>query len=139
MAVLGYRSADLSAKVLGVLMLLEFAVLIVFDLAVACPQGCGALPLAALSPHNVFSGSIGIALMFAFTSFVGFESGALYGEETANPERSIPKATYIAVVERRHLLLPDHVVHGRIVRRRPGARGRGGGEGQAETTSSATC
>jgi amino acid transporter len=95
--VLGYRSADLSAKVLGVLMLLEFAVLIVFDATVGFHKGAGALPLAALSPHNIFSGSIGIALMFAFTSFVGFESGALYGEETANPERSIPKATYIAV------------------------------------------
>jgi amino acid transporter len=96
-AILGYRSADLSAKVLGVLMLLEFAVLIVFDLAIGIHKGADALPAAALSPHNVFSGSIGIALMFAFTSFVGFESGALYGEETANPERSIPKATYIAV------------------------------------------
>ena len=95
--VLGYRSADLSAKVLGVLMLLEFAVLIVFDLAVGVTKGAAALPAASLSPHNVFSGSIGIALMFAFTSFVGFESGALYGEETAAPERSIPKATYIAV------------------------------------------
>ncbi len=96
-AVLGYRSADLSAKVLGVLMLLEFAVLIVFDAAVGIHKGASALPLASLAPHNIFSGSIGIALMFAFTSFVGFESGALYGEETANPEKSIPKATYIAV------------------------------------------
>jgi amino acid transporter len=95
--VLGYRSADLSAKVLGVLMLLEFAVLIVFDTAVGIHKGADALPLASLEPHNIFSGSIGIALMFAFTSFVGFESGALYGEETSNPEKSIPKATYIAV------------------------------------------
>ncbi|HEY7175749.1 MAG TPA: APC family permease, partial [Micromonosporaceae bacterium] len=95
---MGYRSADLSARVLGVLMVLEFAILIVFDLAVLGHQGSAALPGAALAPHNVFSGSIGIALMFAFTSFVGFESGALYGEETARPERSIPRATYIAVV-----------------------------------------
>ncbi len=36
--------------------------------------------------------------MFAFTSFVGFESAALYGEETANPVRSIPRATYVAVI-----------------------------------------
>ena len=97
-AIMGYRSADLSARVLGVLMMLEFAVLIVFDLGVLGHKGGQALPVAALSPHNVFSGSIGIALMFAFTSFVGFESAALYGEETANPVRSIPRATYIAVI-----------------------------------------
>jgi hypothetical protein len=35
--------------------------------------------------------------MFAFTSFVGFESAALYGEETKDPRRSVPRATYIAV------------------------------------------
>ncbi len=72
-------------------MVLEFAILIIFDVAVADPQGhptrCRS---ASFAPHNVFSGSIGIGLMFAFTSFVGFESGALYGEETANPERSVP-------------------------------------------------
>lgn len=94
---LGYRSADLSAKVLGVLMILEFVVLIVFDFGVLFHKGIHALPAASFAPHNVFTGAIGIGLMFAFTSFVGFESGALYGEETANPERSVPRATYIAV------------------------------------------
>jgi cation diffusion facilitator CzcD-associated flavoprotein CzcO/amino acid transporter len=96
-AILGYRSADLSAKILGVLMVLEFAVLIVFDLAVLFTKGIHALPAESFAPHNIFTGSIGIGLMFAFTSFVGFESGALYGEETARPEKSVPRATYIAV------------------------------------------
>jgi amino acid transporter len=36
-------------------------------------------------------------MMFAFTSFIGFESAALYGEESRNPERSIPLGTYISV------------------------------------------
>ncbi|MEU4228398.1 amino acid permease [Nonomuraea sp. NPDC026600] len=96
-AALGYRSADLSAKVLGTLMVLEFAILIIFDGAAVARHGAQALPVISFSPATIFSGSIGIALMFAFTSFVGFESAALYGEETRNPERSIPRATYIAV------------------------------------------
>lgn len=96
-ALLGYRSADLSAKVLGVLMVSEFAILIVFDGAVLAHKGVHALPVAAFNPHYIFTGSIGIGLMFAITSFVGFESAALYGEETRNPERSVPRATYIAV------------------------------------------
>ena len=95
---LGYRSADLSAKVLGTLMIAEFAVLVVFDLLVVGEHGSNAFPAVSFTGAQVFSGSIGIALMFAFTSFVGFESAALYGEETKNPERSIPRATYIAVV-----------------------------------------
>jgi amino acid transporter len=96
-AFFGYRSADLSAKVLGTLMVLEFAVLIVFDVFVVHKIGPAALPAASFSPGVAFSGSLGIALMFAFISFVGFESSALYGEETKNPVRSIPRASYIAV------------------------------------------
>jgi amino acid transporter len=96
-AVFGYRSVDLSAKVLGTLMVLEFVVLIVFDGIVVAQKGTGAFPPQSFSPEQVTSGSLGIALMFAMFSFVGFESAALYGEETKDPERSIPRATYIAV------------------------------------------
>ncbi|HVU72559.1 MAG TPA: amino acid permease [Mycobacteriales bacterium] len=94
---LGYRSVDFSAKVLGVLMILEFAILIVFDLGVLAHKGASALPASSFAPHNVFHGSLGVSLMIAFTSFVGFESAALYGEETKDPARSVPRATYIAV------------------------------------------
>lgn len=96
-AVLGYRSVDLSAKVLGTLMVLEFVVLIVFDVIIVGNKGADAFPPESFSPTYAFSGSLGIALMFAMSSFIGFESAALYGEETKDPERSIPRATYIAV------------------------------------------
>jgi len=96
-AFLGYRSVDLSAKVLGTLMVLEFLVLIVFNVLVVAQKGTAAFPAESFAPTQVTSGSLGIALMFAFFSFVGFESAALYGEETQDPERSIPRATYIAV------------------------------------------
>lgn len=95
--VLGYRNAELSARVLAVLMTLEFAVLIVLDVLVVVRDGGSAVPLESFSPQHVFVGSFGVAIMFALTSFVGFESGALYGEETKNPERSIPRAIYISV------------------------------------------
>ncbi|OXR40175.1 Putrescine importer PuuP [Nocardia cerradoensis] len=96
-AVLGYRNVDLSARILAVLMVLEFAVLIVLDLLIAGDRGGAAFPLQAFAPHRVLSGSLGVAAMFAFTSYVGFESAALYGEETKNPERSIPRAAFTAV------------------------------------------
>jgi amino acid transporter len=36
--------------------------------------------------------------MFAFGSFAGFEAAALYAEETPDPTRSVPRATYAAVL-----------------------------------------
>ena len=35
--------------------------------------------------------------MFALASFVGFEATAIYGEESRNPTRTVPLATYAAV------------------------------------------
>ena len=96
-AVLGYRSVDFSAKVLGILMIAEFAVLVVFECIVIAKNGTSAFPLESFTYHQATSGPFGIAALIAFTSFIGFESAALYGEETKNPEKSIPRATYIAV------------------------------------------
>lgn len=96
-AFFGFRSADLSARVLGVLMVLEFGVLLVLDLLVVGDRGSAAFPAGSFSPHAVLHGSLGLSLMFAFTSFVGFESAALYGEETRRPERAIPRALFISV------------------------------------------
>ena len=96
-SVLGYRSVDFSAKVLGILMIAEFAVLIVFEIIVVAKKGFSAFPLESFSYHQATSGPFGIAALIAFTSFIGFESAALYGEETKNPEKSIPRATFIAV------------------------------------------
>ena len=96
-ALLGYRSVDLSAKILGFLMIAEFAVLVVFEIIVIAKNGFSAFPLESFTYKQATSGPFGIAALIAFTSFIGFESAALYGEETNNPEKSIPRATYIAV------------------------------------------
>jgi amino acid transporter/NAD(P)-dependent dehydrogenase (short-subunit alcohol dehydrogenase family) len=97
-AFFGYRSLRMSAKVLGTVVVLAFAVLVVFDVAVLLSKGLAALPAASFSPSTVLSGSPGLAAVFALTSFVGVETAALYSEETTEPERSVPKAIYLAVV-----------------------------------------
>ncbi|PQZ93653.1 amino acid permease [Arthrobacter sp. MYb227] len=94
---LGYRSAELSVKVLGVLMVLEFAILIIFNIAVVGTKGVAAFPIDSFAPNQAFSSTLGIALLFALTSFIGFESAAIYGEESKNPERTVPRAMYISV------------------------------------------
>ena len=51
---------------------------------------------AALDPGWLLSGSFGIALVFAVTAFVGSEGGAAYSDELADPQRSVPRATYLS-------------------------------------------
>jgi amino acid transporter len=96
MSVLGYHRIELSARLLSVLMIGELAILTVLDLSIVIRHG--SLPTTSFSPHLALGPGFGVALLFAFISFVGFEAAALYGEETPNPRRSVPLATYGAVV-----------------------------------------
>jgi amino acid transporter len=97
-AVLGYREIALSARVLALLMLGEIGVLAALDVAILVRHGAHALPAASFSPHVAAGHGVGVSLMFAFVSFIGFESAALYGKEAKDPRRSVPRATYAAVV-----------------------------------------
>jgi amino acid transporter len=52
----------------------------------------------AIDGTTIAAGSAAIGLFFAFWSWVGFETTAVYGEESRNPKRIVPRATLIAVV-----------------------------------------
>lgn len=97
-AVLGYRSIDLGAKVLGVLLIAEIGLIVVLSGSILGQGGAEGIEFSSFSPSSFFSGSPGIALMFAVGSFIGFEATAIYGEETKNPRRTVPIATYVAVI-----------------------------------------
>jgi amino acid transporter len=96
--IMGYLEVNLSAKVLGVLMIAEVLVMLVFDAVVIGQGGADGLNADAFAPTNVFSGAPGIALLFAFGCFVGFEATTIYGEEARDPQRTVPRATYIAII-----------------------------------------
>lgn len=98
--VFGILNVDLGAKVLGVLLTLELASMVLTGLAVIF-QGGGPDGLdfaASFSPVNIFQGAPGIAFAFAFAAFIGFEATAIYGEESRDPKRTVPRATYAAVI-----------------------------------------
>jgi len=100
---LSLRSVDVGARVLAVLLGLELSCLVIFFIAVFAQGGPEGFKFAAsFSPANILSGglagSAGIALAFAFASFVGFEATAIYGEESVNPKRTVPMATYVSVI-----------------------------------------
>ncbi|MEU9235942.1 APC family permease [Streptomyces subrutilus] len=99
-AVLAHFDINLTAKALGVMLIGEIAVLFAVATAVLLAGGGpDGIPLEPLDPANAFTGtSAGLGLFFAFWSWVGFESTAMYGEESRDPKRVIPKATLISVV-----------------------------------------
>ncbi|MCU1403010.1 MAG: family permease [Microbacteriaceae bacterium] len=100
---LSLLSVDVGARVLGGLMLLELISLVVTSIAILVNGGPDGINLAAsFAPDKILvgglAGSAGIAFAFAFASFIGFEATAIYGEESKDPKRAVPRATYLAVV-----------------------------------------
>lgn len=96
--VLGYHDVTISIRVIGTLMLVEVALLIIMDVAVIGQGGHNGLSAAAFTPQHVVTAGAGVGLLFAFSSFVGFEATTIYGEEARTPHRTIPRATYITVI-----------------------------------------
>ncbi|OAN35642.1 amino acid transporter [Plantibacter sp. H53] len=95
---LGYRHIDLSSKVLGVLLVAEVGIVLVLAGAVIVTGGADGLSAEPFVPEQVFSGSPGVGLMFAIAAFIGFEATAIFRDEAKDPSRTIPRATYIAVI-----------------------------------------
>lgn len=115
---LTYFDVNLAVKVLGTFLITEIVMLLLMALSVVLtgggPEGWS---LASLNPINAFqnlnavvpvpgsagktmavTGAAGIGLFFAFWSWVGFESTAMYGEESKNPKKMIPRAIMVAVI-----------------------------------------
>jgi len=97
-ALLGYRHIELSAKVLGVALALEISIVVLLDLFILGRGGATGVNLDSFRPDVVASGSLGVAVLFALTGFIGFEATAVFRDEARDPERTIPRATYWAVL-----------------------------------------
>ncbi len=95
--VLGVRRITLSAWVLGVVLIAEVAILSVMALGIVFAGGDSGLSLVSFEPGNIFSGAPGVAFMFGFAAFIGFEATAIYGEESRDYRHTVSRATYIAV------------------------------------------
>lgn len=97
--VLGSLNIDLGAKVLAVLVSAEFLLLLAFAFGILLTKGVGSVDFSAsFAPTAVLAGAPGVAIMFAIAAMFGFESTAIYAPEAKNPEKTVPRATYVAVV-----------------------------------------
>lgn len=97
-AVLGYRRVDLSARVLTVLVVLEYLVVLVIDAAILFSGGDSGLTMEPFTPSAFLSGTPAIGILFCFAAFIGFEATTIYSEEARDPGRTVPRATYISVL-----------------------------------------
>lgn len=112
-AVLCHFHITLTAAILGVTLVSEVIILLALALTVIVKGGGpdGFMLNRTVLLNNAFeslpegafgtaaaAGSMAIGLFFAFWSWVGFETTAVYGEESRNPKKIIPRATLIAVI-----------------------------------------
>ena len=94
---LTYLGVDVSLRVLGTLLVFEMGVLVILAVAIVVQGGASGIEFSSFSPKGLFVPGIGIALLFATTSFTGFEATVVFSEEAKDPDRTIPRATYISV------------------------------------------
>ncbi|MET0974637.1 MAG: APC family permease [Leifsonia sp.] len=98
-SVLGYFKIELSGRVLAVLLVAEVLIVLALDAAVIFsgggPEG---FSTGIFTPSEILSGAPGFAILFAILSFIGFEATAVFRDEAKDPERTIPRATYISLI-----------------------------------------
>lgn len=106
---------QLSAKILGVALILELVMLSIFNFGVLMSPTAN-FDLAALNPLSAFTslaetkstwngeevtiaaGVAAVGIFMAFWSWVGFEMAPNYAEESVDPKRIIPRSLYYSVI-----------------------------------------
>lgn len=96
-SLLGYRRIDFSARVIMYMIVAEFVLLMIFDSGVVHHLKGDAFPRQSLDIQHLLQGAPGVAVLLAFTCYFGIEAAALYSEEAVAPEKSVPRATYLAI------------------------------------------
>jgi amino acid transporter len=97
-AFFGYRQIDFSARVLGAFVVAEYVVVLALDFLILGQGGAAGINATSFTPAAVSSGNPFIGLLFCFAAFIGFEATTIYGEEAKDPKRSIPIATFAALI-----------------------------------------
>jgi amino acid transporter len=95
-AVLGIRDVAVNGKVLATLLVAEIALVVVFSVAnMLTPDFQPST--APIDPGSLIGAGAGALLVISVTGFVGFEQAVVFSEESRDPRRTVPRATYIAL------------------------------------------
>jgi amino acid transporter len=96
-AILGLLRVDLNAKVLAILLVLEVAAVLLFDIGSFAHPAGGSISFDGLEPSKLFVSGIGVVFAFGIAAFTGFESAGDYAEEAKDPKRTVRIALMSAV------------------------------------------
>ncbi|GAA3860197.1 APC family permease [Streptomyces lacrimifluminis] len=94
---LGWLKIDVNARVLGVLLVIEVALVVIFDIAAVADPAKEGLSLHAFNPDTLTGAGVGTALCFCIAAFTGFEQAPVYAEETSRPHVLVPRVMFLAV------------------------------------------
>ncbi|MFF9810350.1 APC family permease [Streptomyces coeruleorubidus] len=94
---LGWLKIDVNARVLGVLLVIEVLLVVIFDVAALADPGKEGLSLHAFNPDTLTGAGVGTALCFCVAAFLGFEQAPVYAEETSRPHVLVPRVMFLAV------------------------------------------
>ncbi len=97
-AYFGYHQIDFSAKMLAGFVVAEYVVVLCLDVLILAHGGADGIHLRSYTPQAISGGNPFIGLLFCFAAFIGFEATTIYSEEAKDPRRSIPVATYAALL-----------------------------------------
>ncbi|GAA4993862.1 APC family permease [Yinghuangia aomiensis] len=95
--VLGWLRVTLSAKVLGVALVLEVLSLVLMEFGIFKDRGGAAFDLGSFDPGTLTHGGIASMFVLVIGAFTGFEATAIYAEEAKEPRRTVPRATFVAI------------------------------------------
>lgn len=97
--ILAYGDIGLSTKIALVLEGISLTLIAILTITILVKVGrAGHLSAKPFTPSGHPLNAIGLAAVFGFLSFAGFEGAATLGEETRNPRRNIPLAILGAVL-----------------------------------------
>jgi amino acid transporter len=96
---LSYRGIDLNIRLLAVVVSAEVLVIVIFNVATLLRGGPDGYALHSFT-WDAFTahGSIAVGMLYAICTVGGFEATAVFREEARDPNRSIPRATYLIVL-----------------------------------------
>lgn len=96
--ILGHFNVEVSGRVLAILMVLEVVTVMALNIPVLLNGGPEGWQTSSFTLDAMLSGSPGLGILFAAATFLGFEATAIYRSEVRDPNRTIPRATYLAVI-----------------------------------------